>query len=206
MSWADFYLVCFLIGFALSVVAVVAGTIHIPHLHVHVHHVHVPHVHLPGGDVAHGAAEVPVISFPTIAAFLAWFGGTGYVLVRFSSLWLFFALGIAIASGILGAALVFLFLAKVLMREEESLDPADYDMVGVLGTLSIPIRAGGTGELVFVQGGTRHCASARSEEGAAVPKGTEVVVTRYEKGIAYVRRWEDLAETGEETDSGRAKE
>ena len=45
-----------------------------------------------------------------------------------------------------GAAIVFLFLAKVLMAAKAQLDPADYDMIGVLGKLSIPIRAGGTGE------------------------------------------------------------
>jgi hypothetical protein len=40
---------------------------------------------------------------------------------------------------------------------------------------------------------------ARSDDGAAIPKGVEVVVTRYEKGIAYVRRFEDLTggSTGE---------
>jgi len=25
-------------------------------------------------------------------------------------------------------------------------------------------------------------------------RGTDVIVTRYERGIAYVRRWEELAE------------
>ena len=64
-------------------------------------------------------------------------------------------------------------------------------MVGVLGRLSIPIRAGGTGELIYSQEGTRRVAGARSEDGVAIPKGSEVMVTRYEKGIAYVRKWED---------------
>jgi hypothetical protein len=35
--------------------------------------------------------------------------------------------------------------------------------------------------------------AARSEHGEVLAKGEEVVVTRYERGIAYVRRWEDLA-------------
>jgi ribosomal protein L35 len=126
---------------------------------------------------------------------LAWFGGTGYLLVRFSSLWVFFSLGIAGAAGFAGAGTVFLLLAKVLMRKEENLNPADYDMVGVLGHLSIRIRKGGTGEIVFAQAGTRHCTAARSEDGVEIPKDTEVVVTRYEKGIAYVQRWDDLAGT-----------
>lgn len=191
MTWADFYLTCFLVGFVLSFISVLGGAhFHIPHLHVHVHipHIHGPHLHAP-----HSGGDVPVLNAGTIAAFLTWFGGTGYLLIRLSSIWVFLALGIAFAGGLTGAGIIFLYLAKVLMRGDEELDPADYDMVGVLGKLSIPIREGGTGELVFPQGGTRHCAAARSEDGTAISKGTEVVVTRYEKGIAYVRRWEDLA-------------
>ena len=99
----------------------------------------------------------------------------------------------AFASGIGGAAMVFWFLFKVLMSKEENLDPADYEMVGVLGRVTIPIRPGGTGEIVFSQAGTRHVAGARTEDGTAVARGEEVVVTGYEKGIAFVRRWEDLA-------------
>jgi hypothetical protein len=79
------------------------------------------------------------------------------------------------------------------MAREAALDPLDYDMVGVLGKLSLPIRAGGTGELIYSQEGTRRVAGARSEDGTAIPKGAEVMVTRYEKGIAYVRPWEDPA-------------
>ena len=36
----------------------------------------------------------------TVAAFLAWFGGTGYLLTRFSTVWFVFGLFIAIASGL----------------------------------------------------------------------------------------------------------
>ena len=79
------------------------------------------------------------------------------------------------------------------MSDQECLDPADFEMVGVLGKLSIPIREGGTGELIYSQMGTRRCCGARSDEGCAIAKGTEVVVTRYDKGIAYVRLWEELA-------------
>jgi len=88
---------------------------------------------------------------------------------------------------------VFLFLTRVLMSEEEDLDPADFEMVGVLGRLSVPIRLGGTGELIYSQAGTRRTCGARAEEACAIPKGSEVVVTRYDKGIAYVRLWSELA-------------
>ena len=52
-------------------------------------------------------------------------------------------------SGLGAAAVVFWFLAKVLMADDVPLDPADYDMVGVLGRTTISIRPGGTGELVY---------------------------------------------------------
>jgi hypothetical protein len=147
-----------------------------------------PHAH--GGG---GRADLSWFNFGTIAAFLAWFGGTGYLLERYYHVWVALALGIATLSGIGGASVVFWFLAKVLMSREESLDPADYDMVGVLGRMSIPIRPGGTGELIYSQEGTRHVTGARSEDGMGIAKGAEVMVTRYERGIAYVRLWEDPA-------------
>jgi len=193
MNWSDFYLVCFIIGFGLSALAFVAGSahLHLPHLHVH-HGIHVPSP--ARGGVLRGAArgsELPWFNFGTIAAFLAWFGGTGYLLQHYYAVWFVITLAVATVSGIGAASVVFWFLAKVLMAREAALDPADYDMVGVLGRLSIGIRAGGTGELIYAQEGTRRVTGARSEDGQPIPRGAEVMVTRYEKGIAYVRPWED---------------
>ena len=187
MTWSDFYLISFLLGFGLSLVALLAGSVHLhlPHLHVH-HGIHIPHAH------GHAGADLPWFNFGTIAAFLAWFGGTGYLLEHFYGVWFVVALGVATLSGFGGAALVFLFLARVLMAREAALDPADYDMIGVLGKLSLPIRQNGTGEIIYTQEGVRRVAGARSDDGSPIARGSEVVVTRYEKGIAYVRRWEDL--------------
>ena len=66
----------------------------------------------------------------------------------------------------------------------------------MLGRVISPIRAGGTGEIIFSQEGTRHTCGARSEDGEALARGTEVIITRYEKGIAYVRRWDEMAGEG----------
>jgi hypothetical protein len=89
--------------------------------------------------------------------------------------------------------MVFLFLSKVLMSYDENMDAADYEMVGVLGRISSAIRVGGTGEMVYAQMGTRRVCGARSDGASAIEKGTEVVVTRYEKGIAYVRLWSEMS-------------
>jgi hypothetical protein len=105
-------------------------------------------------------------------------------------------------SGVAGSAVVFGFLTKVLLRHERFLDSADFEMTGVLGNVTVPIRPGGTGEIVYSQQGTRRSAGARSENAVAIPRGSEVVVTRYEKGIAYVRLWEEMAgESKSETES-----
>lgn len=198
MTWADFYLICFFLGFVLSLLSLL-GSLHLdlPHFDFHMggDHAHSPHV---GGDASHA----PRINFGTVAAFLAWFGGTGYLLARFSTFWSMLALGIACVSGLVGATIVFYFLAKILIRKDEDLNPADYDMIGVLGTVSSNIRPAGTGEMIFSQAGTRRSAPARSDAGVAIEKGTEVVVTRYERGIAYVRLWEELTDSLAESKQG----
>jgi membrane protein implicated in regulation of membrane protease activity len=179
MSWENFYLAAFLIGFLLSALSVFAGAIHLPHLHGH------GHGHGPG------KGGVSPFNFGTFAAFLCWFGGIGYLLERYSNIWASLALLIAVMSGLGGAAIIFWFLWK-LNKHEQPLDPADYDMIGVLGKVASPIRAGGTGEMIYSRAGSRRCASARSEDGSAMPRDTEVVVTKFEKGIVYVRRWDEL--------------
>ena len=192
MNWETFYLICFVAGFLLSMISFLGAI----HLHLHVPHLHVPHMHVGhpphvgSGDARGGASP---INFPTVTAFLAWFGGTGYLLTRYSSIWFVLALLLAGAAGTFGAAIVFWFLVKVLLAHERDLVASDYDMVGVLGRVSSGIRAGGTGEMIYSQEGVRRCCGARSEEGTPIAKGIEVVVTRYEKGIAYVRPWVEMA-------------
>jgi membrane protein implicated in regulation of membrane protease activity len=188
MSWSEFYLVCFLVGFILTAVSFLFGGAH-THLP---HHGGGAHFHLGHGHGARGG-NFSFFNFGTGAAFLAWFGGAGFLLAHYASVWAWFALGVAILSGLGGAAVVFWFVAKVLMASERDLDPADYDPIGALGRLSSVLRAGGTGEMIYSQQGSRRSIPARSEDGAPIPKGTEVVITRYEKGIAYVRRWDELA-------------
>ncbi len=193
MTWEIFYLGCFWFGFLFSLVSLLGG-----HFDLHIGGGHDAGVHGPGGN--HGAEHSP-INLGTISAFLAWFGGTGYLLTRYSNIWVFLALGVAFMSGLGGAAAVFWFLVKFLLAHEEDLDPADYDMIGVLGRVSSTVREGGTGEMIFSQNGVRRASSIRSETGAAIARGMEVVVTRYERGIAYVRPWEELSEPQAETTS-----
>lgn len=196
MTWATFYLTCFFIGVMLSVLSFVAGGLRLPHLHLHLPHGHVaiPHTGGAGRIGAGRGADFSYINFATITAFLTWFGGTGYLLTRHSTLIVAAITFIAIAMGLLGASIVFLFVVKFLLKHDRELDPADYDRVGVLGRIISPIRQGGTGEIIFLKAGTRQTCGARSEDGSALARGTEVIVTRYEHGIVYVRRWDEMAD------------
>ena len=73
------------------------------------------------------------------------------------------------------------------MSHDRALDPADYELTGIIGTLSSGIREGGTGEMIFSQAGTRHATAARAVDGTAIARGARVMVVRHEKSIAYVR-------------------
>ena len=133
---------------------------------------------------------------PSVAAvFLAWFGGLGYLLTRHSGLSFWINLFIAIAVGLIGAWLLAAFL-RFLQSREQPLDPFDYQMIGVLGRVSSIIRPDGVGELIYVRDGARKPVAARSEDGKEIRRGEEVIVTRYEKGIAYVRTWEAMTQSG----------
>jgi hypothetical protein len=85
------------------------------------------------------------------------------------------------------------------MPHEHELTAADTDMLGMLGRVSSPIREGGTGEILFSQNGSRRFAPARSDAGVAIPRDIEVVVMRYEQGIAFVRRWDEIAKEATES-------
>jgi hypothetical protein len=195
MTWTSIYLVCFLLGFSLSAISWLLGALHL-HLPRGLRgglrapgHAHGGH----GARSANLAGAPSPYNFATLTAFLAWFGGAGYLLTRYGEVWPPIGLLLAIAVGGAGASLVFWFMAKVLWSPHENLDPDDYELVGLLGVVSSPIRAGGTGEILFKQAGGRRAVGARSEDGQAIEKGVEVVITRDEKGLVYVRTWAELA-------------
>ena len=208
MTWSDFYLLCFMVGFALSVLSFLAGAVHIHvpfRLHLPLHGAHqgglvrglpsAEHGHAPAGGAARGssgAGHVSWLNASTAMAFLAWFGGTGYILTQQSNLVAMAALGFATLAGLVAGWIVFKFMLKLTRANDSHLDDADYRIEGSVGTISIPIRKGGTGEVIFSLGGVRRSFGARSDHDEPVPKGSEVVIERYDKGIAYVRRWEEF--------------
>ena len=124
MTWATFYLVCFVMGFALSLISLFGGfgdtLFHEIFPSLHIDHAGLGDGSLDSAEGHGGTAGVHAspFNFSTLMAFLAWFGGTGYLLTRYSGLWAVLALGLAILGGLAGAAIVFWFLVKVLLANE----------------------------------------------------------------------------------------
>ena len=190
-DWEAIYLTCFGVGLVLSVLAFLSGFGHLHFGHVRMH---MGHQHGAGfkAGVRHASHMSPLNGF-TIVAFLCWFGGTGYLLHHGSAFSNALVLLCSLLSGLAGASVVFWFLSRVLLAREKTLEPADTDIVGMVGKLSGGIPKGGVGEMLYSQNGARWSAVVRTEDGEAIERGAEVIVMRRAKGIAYVRRWDEFA-------------
>jgi len=190
-DWNAIYLTCFGIGLVLTLAAFFLGGLHL----------HVGHMHFGGHGAARGARggmSASRSSSPsffngfTVMAFLCWFGGTGYLLHRGNVLGAVAVLLLSALSGLSGASLVMWFLVGVLMPGERTLEAADTEMTGVIGRLSGAVPRGGVGEMLYSQTGARRAVAVRSESGEAIERGAEVIVMRYARGIATVRRWDEF--------------
>ncbi len=186
MTWESFYLICFGVGLVLAVLSFAGAMPHSLHFGMHGAG-HAGHVHGTGGN-----SISPVNGF-TVMAFLCWFGGAGYLLERYGGFAIPLILAYSLLCGLAGGMSIFWFLAKVLLPHDKALTAEESEMTGMIGRVSGTIRDNGTGEILFSQNGIRRSSPARSENGEAIARDVEVVVMRYERGIAYVRRWDEVS-------------
>ena len=131
-----------------------------------------------------------------VMAFLTWFGGAGYILRVYAGIWGILSVVAAGLVGLVGGALVFYMLAKVIYPGQRFLNPADYRMEGTVARVTVPIREGEVGEIVYTKGGSQRSDGARSVDGNPIDRGTEVVIVRYERGLAYVEPWTSFVKKG----------
>ena len=214
MNWPEIYLICFGVGTLWSIVSLFLGGMHLGHAahgSAHVGHGHAGHAHTPHG---HGHAQqagwaswIGTLLTPgCVAVFLAWFGGIGYLLTRHSAFGRLADLAIALLVGVAGAVMLGVFL-RWLQSHEKPLETMDTDVVGMLGRVSSTLRPDGVGEVIYVRDGSRRAVPARTEDGCEIQRDEEVVVTRYEKGIAFVRTWAALTEPEADSEQpGSAKD
>lgn len=137
------------------------------------------------GAEADGDGPIP-INLSVVLAFLGWFGGVGY-LTRNAAEWpTTLALLVGTVGGVVGALAVGKVTAALVSPKGAVLDPADYRLPGTIAQVSSSIRAGGVGEIVYEQGGTRQVSAARAAGGRAIPRGAEVVLLESRGGTAVV--------------------
>jgi hypothetical protein len=189
---STFFLGCFAFGLILALASFLLGALggghdlHLPGLHLDIGG------HQAGGD--HGP-QISPFNLSTISAFFAWFGGAGYLLTRYSGFTAAVVLGVAGLAGAVGGGIIFVALSRFVVPRLTEMRPEDYRVEGTLGRVSSGIAPGGTGEVVYALGGTQHVDGARSVSGEALERGTEVVIMKLERGIAWVERWDRFADT-----------
>jgi membrane protein implicated in regulation of membrane protease activity len=145
--------------------------------------------HGAGGHDGHFGGLFNVSS---ILAFITWFGGVGYIARNGLGLWSWLSIVLGLIGGLVGAAAISWFLITFLRQHSQELDPKDWEQVGVIGRVTSSIRSSGYGEIVYEQNGIRQVASAKADGERAIPRNTEVVVLRVEKGVAIVEPFDEL--------------
>ena len=202
MNWELFYLICFVVGFAFTALSFLSGTLHF--------HFHFPHGHIHFGGQRSGPARwsraarpwqqatqgghFPFFNPMSIAVFLAWFGGTDTYWSIFATYGFLPDWGWHGWPGSPELAWCSCSSPSFSWPTISASTPLTLKWSACWARVSDTIRNGGTGEIIFEQLGARKACPARGDSGEEVQRDEEVVVTRYEHGVAYVRRWNELAE------------
>lgn len=210
------FLVCFVFSGAFLVLSTVLGVghghalhlgghvaAHTPHLGHGAHAGHASH----STDNAAGAASEPTSLAQSLRSFLAGglnlysiltllliFGLLGYLLHNFTHIGDVLTLLAALVIGAGSALAIGGFMSRILSAGGGiELTGESSRMEGRLGTVSMAIRPGGVGEVIFTgSGGARQSAGARGYGDAPIAVGTEVVILSARSGIVTVQPWDEF--------------
>lgn len=168
------FIVCFWVGLLLLLSGGFHGHGLAGHLHV-------------GGSDAGGPGFVPILP---LMVFVTVWGGTGYVLTRFSGMNILAVVLICNVVALLLGCLMYAVLARVMTRYDNSMNEMDYDPTGQLGYISISAVDGAVGEMKYVLHGTMRSIGVRAETGQQLAKGDRVIILKVKKGMASVTLFE----------------
>ena len=126
--------------------------------------------------------------------FLLMFGLVGYVAHNMLSWDALFVIVVPLLIGVICATgLTALLHALFATSKDTVLTADDARLEGRLGSVTMAIRAGGVGEIIFTRkGGGRQSVGARGANGETIPAGSEIVILDYLDGIATVQTWESF--------------
>lgn len=181
----------FLFGLAFTSVSLLLGAADIG---LHSFHIDGPHgLHLGDGHAghghAHGGESVSPFTVGSVLAFLTWFGGVAYLARNGLGIVGVLAILLGMGAGVVGGWIVYRVL-RVLAMHDDAIDPEVERAAMAFGQVLTPIRAGGTGEIVYQNRGVRQTVPARAVDQDGIPAGAEVVVLQRVGGFALVQRWD----------------
>ena len=149
------YIFCFVVGAVYALIAGVSAGVFGGHTH---------HGELVGHDVGHdighsadpgyptapGEVHLSPVSPVTITMFVTAFGGVGLIATRTLALPVLLSLPMALASGLLLAAVAFFTFSKLFQVTEGSSESRVSELVGLEAEVITPIPAQGLGEIAYV--------------------------------------------------------
>lgn len=132
----------------------------------------------------------PHLNLPALAAFLVSSGAVGYLLLRNTILSNVAISLIAIAGGVGGWIGMTIVMAKWALRpaQPSAHDEAE-EFQGHPAIVVSAIHGEADGSIRYHRNGTEHVVSARHLTDRPLPSGTEVVIDRFEGGVAIVEDW-----------------
>jgi hypothetical protein len=148
------------------------------------------HVAVKEDEPGLGVALLTWLNPNTIAAFATWFGSIGLILWRGFSLPLFSTLPLAIIGGALGAKFMLAFVGLIGSKMYQSHTFTQQDVIGLQAEVTVPVTNQGTGEVVYVVGGTRHTSSAKPNKPEVhLPRGAKAIICDVRDDVAYIEPW-----------------
>jgi hypothetical protein len=141
---------------------------------------------------SYGEMLLSGLNLYSLLLFLFVFGLLGYLLHNLTHVGVVFSILLPLLVGVVFGTLVGNLLMRMFTTSPGSILGSETSQLeGRLGTVSIAIREGGIGEILFSRPGIgRQSLGARSSDGQPIDKGAEIVVLGYEKGIATVQTWD----------------
>ena len=151
-----------------------------------------------------GTLEEALSLYGLLTFFLV-FGLLGYLLHNSTNVGALLTLLVALLVALACAVSVSATLTRLFVRNEShGLSHDGSRPEGRLGQVSMTIREGGVGEVIFKgETGARQSLGARSVDGQPIAAGAEVVILASSDGIATVQPWESFIASARGGDAPR---
>jgi membrane protein implicated in regulation of membrane protease activity len=188
------YFSLFFVGLGYAIFIAITGglsDIDMPDVDIDVPQIDLPgDVNIPGADIQIGGADVMAggidapdvsvspISPITIASFVTTFGGVGVITTQLFNVSPGMSLVYALLAGLACSGVMFLFYSQFLIRSQGSSEVRRAELVGLQGTVTVPIGENAAGQVTYLTKSGRMSSPARSLDGSPIPRGRFVRIVR----------------------------